>query len=169
VGASQGSGPQEVPLFIFISFHFVSNIHANSGSTVGVVTGYGLYGPGTGDRVPGGVNILFSTSFTKYMDLYLHTPTPVCFSRFAPKRLTAFYTNSCNYVHSCAPASWCFSGVLANVRFDVCLTVTNCSRTQLCGDYEECRLLGYKTPLRTSQETHYVSATESSQLMLCKI
>jgi hypothetical protein len=36
-------------------------------------------------------------------------------------------------------------------------------------DYEECRLLGYKTPFRTSQETRYVSATESSQLMLCKI
>jgi hypothetical protein len=31
---------------------------------------------------------------------------------------------------------------------------------------EECRLLGYKTPVRTSQETHYFSATESSQLML---
>jgi hypothetical protein len=26
-----------------------------------------------------------------------------------------------------------------------------------------------KNPVRTSQETHYVSATESSQLMLCKI
>jgi hypothetical protein len=37
------------------------------------------------------------------------------------------------------------------------------------GDYEECRLLGFKNPVRTSQETHYVSATESSQLMLCKI
>jgi hypothetical protein len=37
------------------------------------------------------------------------------------------------------------------------------------GDYEECRLLGYKTPVHTSQETHSVSATESSQLMLCKI
>jgi hypothetical protein len=36
-------------------------------------------------------------------------------------------------------------------------------------DYEECRLLGYKTPVRTSQETHYVSATETSQLVLCKI
>jgi hypothetical protein len=36
-------------------------------------------------------------------------------------------------------------------------------------DYEECRLLGYKTPVRTSQETHYVSATDTSQLMLCKI
>jgi hypothetical protein len=34
---------------------------------------------------------------------------------------------------------------------------------------EEWRLLGYKTPVHTSQETHYVSATESSQLMLCKI
>jgi hypothetical protein len=28
---------------------------------------------------------------------------------------------------------------------------------------EECRLLGYKNPVRTSQETHYVSATESSR------
>jgi hypothetical protein len=31
------------------------------------------------------------------------------------------------------------------------------------GDYEECRLLRYKTPVLTSQETHHVSATESSQ------
>jgi hypothetical protein len=37
------------------------------------------------------------------------------------------------------------------------------------GDYEECRLLGYKNPVRTSQETHYVSTTAPSQLMLCKI
>jgi hypothetical protein len=37
------------------------------------------------------------------------------------------------------------------------------------GDHEECRLLGYKTQVRTSQETHYVSATESSHLMLSKI
>jgi hypothetical protein len=36
-------------------------------------------------------------------------------------------------------------------------------------DYEECRLLGYKTPVHTSQETHYVSSTEASRLMLCKI
>jgi hypothetical protein len=35
-------------------------------------------------------------------------------------------------------------------------------------DYEECRLLRYKNPFRTSQETHYFSTTESSQLMLCK-
>jgi hypothetical protein len=35
--------------------------------------------------------------------------------------------------------------------------------------WEECRLLGYKNPVRTSQETHYVSAIEYSQLMLCKI
>jgi hypothetical protein len=37
------------------------------------------------------------------------------------------------------------------------------------GDYEECRLLGYKNPVRTSQETHYFSDTETSRLMLCKI
>jgi hypothetical protein len=36
------------------------------------------------------------------------------------------------------------------------------------GDYEEC-LLGYKNPVRTLQETHYVSATEPNQLMLCRI
>jgi hypothetical protein len=37
------------------------------------------------------------------------------------------------------------------------------------GNYEECRLPGYKTAVRTSQKTHYYSAIESSQLMLCKI
>jgi hypothetical protein len=37
------------------------------------------------------------------------------------------------------------------------------------GDYEECRFLGHKNPVRTSQETHYVPATESSQLMLSEI
>jgi hypothetical protein len=37
------------------------------------------------------------------------------------------------------------------------------------GDYEECRLLGYKNTIRTSQETHNFSATELSQLMLYKI
>jgi hypothetical protein len=31
------------------------------------------------------------------------------------------------------------------------------------GDYEEWRLLGYKNPVHNSYETHYVSATESSQ------
>jgi hypothetical protein len=36
-------------------------------------------------------------------------------------------------------------------------------------DYEECRLLGYKNPVRTSQDTHYVYATEPSRLMLCNI
>jgi hypothetical protein len=44
---------------------------------------------------------------------------------------------------------------------------------KICGfhgsDYEECRLLGYKTTVRTSQETHYVSAKELTRLMLCKI
>jgi hypothetical protein len=37
------------------------------------------------------------------------------------------------------------------------------------GDYEECRLLAYKNPVRTSQETHYDSATEPSRLILYKI
>jgi hypothetical protein len=29
------------------------------------------------------------------------------------------------------------------------------------------RLLGYKTPALTSQETHFVSTTEHSRLMIC--
>jgi hypothetical protein len=37
------------------------------------------------------------------------------------------------------------------------------------GDYEECRLLGYKGPVPISQKTHYVSATEPNRLMLFKI
>jgi hypothetical protein len=37
------------------------------------------------------------------------------------------------------------------------------------GEYEECRLLGHTNPVRTSQETHYVSATETSLLILGKI
>jgi hypothetical protein len=37
------------------------------------------------------------------------------------------------------------------------------------GTRQECRLLEYTNPVGTSQETHHVSATESSWLMLCKI
>jgi hypothetical protein len=37
------------------------------------------------------------------------------------------------------------------------------------GHYEECRLLGYKNPVRTLHETRTVSATQPSLLMLCKI
>jgi hypothetical protein len=37
------------------------------------------------------------------------------------------------------------------------------------GDYESCRLLVYKISVRTSLGTHYISATEPSWLMLCKI
>jgi hypothetical protein len=44
------------------------------------------------------------------------------------------------------------------VRFEVFTAVT-----------EERRLLGFKNPFRTSQEEHYVSATEPSLLILCKI
>jgi hypothetical protein len=36
------------------------------------------------------------------------------------------------------------------------------------GDHEEWCLLWYKNPVRTSQEPHYVCATEPSRLKLCK-
>jgi hypothetical protein len=56
------------------------------------------------------------------------------------------------------------------------VSATKASPLMLCkicdfhsGDYEECRLLGYKNPVRTSQETHYVSATKANPLMLCTI
>jgi hypothetical protein len=34
------------------------------------------------------------------------------------------------------------------------------------GDYKDFRPLGYKHPVHTSQKKHYVSVTESNQLML---
>jgi hypothetical protein len=37
------------------------------------------------------------------------------------------------------------------------------------GNYKECHLLGYKKPVRTLQETNYISATDPSQLILRKI
>jgi hypothetical protein len=37
------------------------------------------------------------------------------------------------------------------------------------GEFEECRLVGYKIPAHTSQGTPYFSATELRRLMLCKI
>jgi hypothetical protein len=43
------------------------------------------------------------------------------------------------------------------------------TNTWLKRTLEECRLLGYNNPFRTSQETHYFATTDSSQLMLCKI
>jgi hypothetical protein len=36
-------------------------------------------------------------------------------------------------------------------------------------DYEKCSFLCYRSSVRTSQETHYVSVTEPSWLMQCKI
>jgi hypothetical protein len=37
------------------------------------------------------------------------------------------------------------------------------------GGYEECRLVGYKNPVRTSQETYYISITDPNRLILCRI
>jgi hypothetical protein len=52
----------------------------------------------------------------------------------------------------------------------------NCYKTRRWGNgisllvrLEECRLLGYKNQVRTLQETNYVSATEASRLLLCKM
>jgi hypothetical protein len=91
------------------------------------------------------------------------------------RALTGLYllqnTNSGNRITAAAAAwpssqKWGSNGTAAKSRQHELMGKTRGSRG---GDYEECRLLGYKTPVRTSQQTHYVSATESSQLMLCKI
>jgi hypothetical protein len=49
------------------------------------------------------------------------------------------------------------------------LAISSNRRTLGSGEYEECRYLGYINTVHTSQETQYVSATESSRLKLCKI
>jgi hypothetical protein len=76
------------------------------------------------------------------------------------------------------PATYPAVGANVNIYLDPLKLSTHIMATEqiLCkiwgfhgNDYEERHLLGYKTPVRTPQETHYVSTTESSQLMLCKI
>jgi hypothetical protein len=72
-----------------------------------------------------------------------------------------------------------FSGIQNPVRTSPethYVSATEPSRLMVCkisscngGDYEECRLLGYKTPVHTSKETHNISAAELRRLMLCKI
>jgi hypothetical protein len=60
------------------------------------------------------------------------------------------------------------TGFLTVLRFTLLIIhPTNCGFHG--DDYEECRLLGYRNPVRTSQETYYVSVTVSNRLMLCKI
>jgi hypothetical protein len=65
--------------------------------------------------------------------------------------------------------SYCISQQIRRLRHALVM----CKVCKIWGfhgsDYEESHLLGYKNPVCTSQETHYVSATESSRLMLCKI
>jgi hypothetical protein len=75
-----------------------------------------------------------------------------------------------------ANASSITSLPFSSIKLVHCVTEHGCHHVNSCKiwgshgrDYEECGLLGYKTPVRTSQKTHYVSATEPSQLMLCKI
>jgi hypothetical protein len=68
------------------------------------------------------------------------------------KAIDFCYTAMDNSATSVPRVTWLIAGSWENNRY-----------------YEEWRLLGYKNPVRTSQETHYVSATEYSRLMLCKI
>jgi hypothetical protein len=65
---------------------------------------------------------------------------------------------------------WGYRG--QGVRLTTNLHLTTCLenvRFEVHGrDYEECPLR-YKTPVRTSRETHYFSVTQHSRLMLFKI
>jgi hypothetical protein len=47
--------------------------------------------------------------------------------------------------------------------------LTRAKRRNIPEDIEECSFLGYKSPVYTSEETHYVCATEIGRWMLCKI
>jgi hypothetical protein len=73
----------------------------------------------------------------------------------------------CSYQNSANCADYYITKQLIQLK----LTVPFKVRFELFhgGDYEEWRLLGYKNPVRTSQDIHYVSTTEPSRLMLCKI
>jgi hypothetical protein len=53
----------------------------------------------------------------------------------------------------------------SNVEFGYQFRI--CSGTTENHEYKECLLLGYKNQVPTSQETHYISATEPNRLMLC--
>jgi hypothetical protein len=122
------------------------------------------------------------------------SPPPQAAPQGATARPQAFCSGVCTRLHGITFQKWVllrWRHAVLSVCLSVCqllrrcgqLTVTSLSvvSTQssqliLCKiwgfrgrHYEECRLLGYKTPVRTSQQTHNVSATEPNQLMLCKI
>jgi hypothetical protein len=64
-------------------------------------------------------------------------------------------------------------GIL-NIQCDFLLKLSNKLRfRKMLGfhgdECEACRLLGYKNPVRTSQEIYYVPAAKPGWLMLCKI
>jgi hypothetical protein len=58
---------------------------------------------------------------------------------------------------------------LAHAELGLCWNDNTCYNILTTVICVKCRLLGHKNPVRTSQETHYVSATEPSQLILRQI
>jgi hypothetical protein len=97
--------------------------------------------------------------------------------------MTAHLGHSSSFLRNFVPGHTCIK--FGNVRPEADLTLCikyimhkyDCDEpVLLCkiwgfhgGDCEEFCILGYNKPVCTSQETHYISATESSQLTLCKI
>jgi hypothetical protein len=74
--------------------------------------------------------------------------------------------------------NWSSPNFINYVRSDVFTAVTMKSQSQSQSQFATdgrsvsmswCRLLGYKNPVPTSQETHYVPAIETSRLMLCRV
>jgi hypothetical protein len=76
---------------------------------------------------------------------------------------------SCNSACARKASSW----AIQQTPSSGCLTSCANSGDERCKVFtevtEECRLLRYKNPVRTSQETYYFSAAEPSRLMLSKI
>jgi hypothetical protein len=70
-----------------------------------------------------------------------------------------------------SPWFWCFGASIWHEKTSqyIFLSFQEKGKMNLEEEYKECLLLRYKIQVRTSQETHYVSTTEPSHLMLCKV
>jgi hypothetical protein len=84
------------------------------------------------------------------------------------------YFSNCDLLDNVSTADVLEFSVYHAVSLKICLICMGheIKNDNVCchyGDCEEFRLLGCKNTVHTSQETHYVSATELSRLMLCKI
>jgi hypothetical protein len=89
-----------------------------------------------------------------------------CCQRLAELLSRLIHENTCSW--SLLLKKQFLSSIRMQILFASGTLIPTCKWDFHCGDYEGCRPLGYKNPVRTSQETHCVSATAPIRLMLCK-